>query len=42
MNVNWFIGGSRESGEVDSDKTIPALFDIRASVNVRLCMGVGS
>ncbi|KAG8734171.1 hypothetical protein FRC11_010389 [Ceratobasidium sp. 423] len=35
-------GGSRESGEAGADKTIPALFDIRGSVNVRLCMGVGA
>ncbi|CAE6429818.1 unnamed protein product [Rhizoctonia solani] len=35
-------GGSRESGEAGGDKAIPALFDIRGSVNVRLCMGVGT
>ncbi|CAE6479139.1 unnamed protein product [Rhizoctonia solani] len=35
-------GGSRESGEASADKAIPALFDIRGSVNVRLCMGVGA
>ncbi|KEP52253.1 hypothetical protein V565_048020 [Rhizoctonia solani 123E] len=34
-------GGSRESGEAGTDKAIPALFDIRGSVNVRLCMGTG-
>ncbi|KAG8678310.1 hypothetical protein FRC09_019943, partial [Ceratobasidium sp. 395] len=35
-------GGSRESGEAGSDKVIPALFDIRGSINVRLCMGTGA
>ncbi|KAJ1307612.1 hypothetical protein OPQ81_001707 [Rhizoctonia solani] len=35
-------GGSRESGEAGADKAIPALFDIRGSVNVRLCMGTGA
>ncbi|CAE7062322.1 unnamed protein product [Rhizoctonia solani] len=40
--VRTVKGGSRESGEAGADKAIPALFDIRGSVNVRLCMGVGS
>ncbi|QRV89819.1 structural constituent of cell wall [Ceratobasidium sp. AG-Ba] len=35
-------GGSRESGEAGSDKSIPALFDVRGSITVRLCMGVGA
>ncbi|CAE6379921.1 unnamed protein product [Rhizoctonia solani] len=35
-------GGSRESGEAGTDKVIPALFDIRGSVSVRLCMGAGA